>query len=316
MNSDKLIAALYESIGETCISEPDIAHIEVHGNDVLGVHQVPGLEVECESLTDGVLATMTVRSCHRIDRPVRLCFGLLDETGKQNIDMKIRIEDGARVTVLASGTFPNAVDVIHAMDTQISVGKEAECIYLERRLHGSEGGLSVIPRARIHLDENAVLRTDFELVKGRVGRVKIEYEAECLSRSVLDMAVRISGRGDDEIKICEKAHLKGEAAHGVLRTSVAVTDRAVADIKNTLIASAPLARGHVACREIVRRKAIASAVPIVEVQHPRARVTHEASIGSVDAKQLESLMGRGLTEEEATGQIIEGLLSPDHADGS
>jgi Fe-S cluster assembly scaffold protein SufB len=38
----------------------------------------------------------------------------------------------------------------------------------------------------------------------------------------------------------------------------------------------------------------------------------EASIGSVDSKHLETLMARGLTEDEATGLIIEGLLSPSY----
>jgi hypothetical protein len=96
----------------------------------------------------------------------------------------------------------------------------------------------------------------------------------------------------------------------VLRTNIAVREEARAEIKNTLIASAPFARGHVDCKEIVQDRAIATAIPIVEVHHPKAHVTHEASIGSVDSKQLETLMSRGLSEDDATHLIIEGLLSP------
>jgi hypothetical protein len=76
------------------------------------------------------------------------------------------------------------------------------------------------------------------------------------------------------------------------------------------VASAPLARGHVDCKEIVQGEAIANAIPIVEVRHPKAHVTHEAAIGSVDSKQLETLMSRGLSEDEATDLVIEGLLKP------
>ena len=50
-------------------------------------------------------------------------------------------------------------------------------------------------------------------------------------------------------------------------------------------------------------------VPVVDVQHPKAHVTHEAAIGSVDTKQLETLMSRGLTEDEAVELIIQGLLT-------
>jgi Fe-S cluster assembly scaffold protein SufB len=47
----------------------------------------------------------------------------------------------------------------------------------------------------------------------------------------------------------------------------------------------------------------------VEVLHPKAHVTHEAAIGSVDNKQLETLMSRGLSEDDAVDVIINGLLS-------
>jgi Fe-S cluster assembly scaffold protein SufB len=37
-------------------------------------------------------------------------------------------------------------------------------------------------------------------------------------------------------------------------------------------------------------------------------VTHEAAVGSVDSKQLETPLARGLSEDEAVDLIIQGLL--------
>jgi Fe-S cluster assembly scaffold protein SufB len=310
MKSDKLITALYESIGEACVTDPGVAHVEIHGNEVLGLHLVPGLEVDADEMADGIRATLTVKENRKIEQPVRICFGLLEDSGTQKIDMQIRLEDQSRVAILASCTFPNAVDVLHTMDAGIEIGKGAEYIYLERHVHGPEGGVTVIPRAKVTLSEGARFHTDFELLKGRVGNIDIDYEAQCGPDSILDMAARISGRVDDRIRIHEKAHLNGERSHGVLRTNIAVRDSARAEIKNTVVASAAFARGHVDCKEIVQNSAVANAIPIVEVQHPKAHVTHEASIGSVDSKQLETLMCRGLTEDDATDLIIDGLLSP------
>jgi Fe-S cluster assembly scaffold protein SufB len=62
------------------------------------------------------------------------------------------------------------------------------------------------------------------------------------------------------------------------------------------------------CKEIIKDQGRASAVPVVEVAHPRAHITHEAAIGSVDSKQLETLMSRGLDEDQASELIIAGLL--------
>ncbi|MBS3734681.1 MAG: SufD family Fe-S cluster assembly protein, partial [Phycisphaerae bacterium] len=82
-----------------------------------------------------------------------------------------------------------------------------------------------------------------------------------------------------------------------------------ADVYNKLTATAAGARGHVDCKEIITDRGIANAVPIVEVSHPKAHVTHEAALGSVDSKQLQTLMARGLTEDAASDLIIAGLLS-------
>ncbi len=48
---------------------------------------------------------------------------------------------------------------------------------------------------------------------------------------------------------------------------------------------------------------------MVRVRDDRAYVTHEAAIGTVDKKELETLMARGLDEERAVDVIIRGMLA-------
>ena len=62
------------------------------------------------------------------------------------------------------------------------------------------------------------------------------------------------------------------------------------------------------CLEIVRDRAVARAEPIVEVSHPLAKVTHEAAVGTVDQRQLETLMAHGLSPDEAVEVIVTGML--------
>ncbi len=287
----------------------DVAHVEVHGNEVVGLHLVPGLEVEADPTSDGVEVHLRLREGVQLANPVHLCFGLLPSEGVQHIDMHIDIEANSSASVQAHCTFPNALNVRHTTDAVINVGQGARYEYLERHLHGAEGGVIVVPKTHINLAEDAHFKTEFELIKGQAGVIDFDYDAECAARSTLEMITRIIGRGDDTITIREGARLNGEAARAVLNSYLALRDDARAEVYNTLTAAAPYARGHVDCREIVQGRAIAKAVPIVEVNHPLAHVTHEAAIGSVDSKQLQTLMSRGLSEEDATDLIIEGLLS-------
>ena len=60
--------------------------------------------------------------------------------------------------------------------------------------------------------------------------------------------------------------------------------------------------------EIVKDNAVATAIPIVRVTNSLAKVTHEAAIGSVDKRQLETLMAHGLTSGEAVEVIVKGIL--------
>ncbi len=142
-----------------------------------------------------------------------------------------------------------------------------------------------------------------------MGGIDLDYVTDCAAHSVLEMLARVGGRGDDRITIRETCHLNGEYARAVLQSNIALRENASAEVFNTITASANGARGHVDCKEIVQGNGLAKAVPIVEVNHPGAHVTHEAAIGSVDSKQLETLLSRGLSEDDAVDLIIEGLLS-------
>jgi len=311
VTDSSLLEQMYASIGVNPHDlglQLDVARIEVHANRVLGVHLVPGLTVDARQLADGIEAKIRVAPSAQIEKPVQVCFGMIPDHGVQRIVLEICIAENARAGIVAHCTFPNARDIRHEMDAVLNVGRGAEYAYFERHVHGADGGVRVIPKSKVHVAEGGRYQTDFELIKGRVGRIEIDVEAIVAAHGVADIAARISGSGNDAVEIRETAHLVGEYARGVLTTSIALRDRAEAAVYNTLVANAAYARGHVDCKEIVQGQAVAKAVPIVEVNHPKAHVTHEAAIGSVDSKQLETLMARGLNEDEAVDLIVQGLL--------
>jgi Fe-S cluster assembly scaffold protein SufB len=302
--------ALLASLGDfgAHIQGDDVAHLEVNGNEVVGSHLVPGLDVDVEQIDDGIEAHIHLQRGVHIANPVHLCFGMLPTEGLQHIIMKVDVEEDSFASVQAHCTFPNAIHITHKMDAEISIAPGGTYEYFERHLHGAGGGVIVVPKTRVNIGEGGRFKTEFELIKGQAGVIDFDYEVNCGAFSTLDMIARIFGRGDDRITINEVGHLNGEGARAVLRTAIALKDEAVAEVFNTLTASAAGARGHVDCKEIVQGNARAKAVPVVEVNHPLAHVTHEAAIGSVDSKQLQTLMSRGLGEEAATDLIIGGLL--------
>ncbi len=285
------------------------ASLIINKDKIISKNTVPGLIVDAEEIKDGVKIDITLKNNVTIDMPVHLCFGVTDKKAIQKIKLNLKIGQNSSMSVYSHCVFPFAEDVTHAMDGIIKVGPNSKYSYLERHIHSEEGGIKVIPKAIVTLEENARYKSEFELMRGRVGRIDMDYEVFCKSFSIMDMSVKINGRGNDIINIKESGSLIGESAKGALTSRIAVRDNASANIYNKLIATADYARGHVDCKEIVMDNATANAVPIVEVKNPKAHITHEASIGSVDSKELQTLMSRGLDEEQAVELIIEGLLS-------
>ncbi|RLF33028.1 MAG: SufBD protein [Thermoplasmata archaeon] len=294
---------------DEALRDPDTAHLVIERNRVVSSHWVQGLEVKTEEIENGVEVSVRVREGTVITKPVHFCFGVTHKRALQRIVMHVHVERGAKIAVLSHCMFPKAEDITHVMEADITLDEGASYVYREKHIHSPDGGIEVYPRATITLGKRARFATEFELIQGRVGKIDIDYAVTCGEESTMEMMTKISGRGDDDIKIRETGYLVGERARGVLTSRVAVREHATAEVYSKLVATAPYARGHVDCHEIVQDQGVATAVPVVEVKHPKAHVTHEAAIGSVDTKQLETLMARGLSEEEAVEFIIQGLLS-------
>ncbi|MFW5774643.1 MAG: SufB/SufD family protein [Chitinivibrionales bacterium] len=291
----------------------DVAHVLIHGSEVIGLHAVPGLRVDARERSDGVETVIRVDKGAVIEKTVQFCFGVLPQKGTQHIIMDLDVGEEASLSVRSHCVFPNAVDVKHIMDAKVHIGAGAQYRYEEHHVHSVQGGITVIPKASVKLDRCGHFSSEFILLRGRVGVIDLDYDAVCDPHSVLEMNARINATADDHVSIREAALLHHDA-RGVLTSKIAVRDDSRAEIINQLIADGPGARGHVDCKEIIQDRAVARAEPIVEVRDPHAHVTHEAAIGSVDDKQLETLMSRGLTEDQAVDIIIGGMLgSEDYA---
>lgn len=290
------------------LSMPDVAHLLVHGNRVLSSRPVPGLDIQVKEYDTGVQVKLVILKGHRIEHPVHLCFGILPEEGIQEIDSVIIAEEGASVELMAHCTFPNATRVRHLMNAEMEIQRNAAITYNETHYHGPHGGVEVVPKARVNIESGGRLTTGFTLTEGRVGRLEMDYDVVVGEGATAEMAVKVYGRGDDDILIRECTVLAGKEARSIIKSRVAVRDRARSTVESITEGTAPYSRGHVDCVEIVQDDAAATAIPRVSVVDRRAKVTHEAAIGSVDKKQVETLMARGLDESEAVDVIVMGLL--------
>jgi len=286
-----------------------MARLVIHENRVLDKGAVEGIKIETRETETGVDVNLTVEEGAKIPHPVHLCFGILPQEGLQEIIMKVKARDNSEVSVVAHCIFPNAFKVIHKMDADIEIGKNAKFDYRETHYHGDYGDIEVIPKAKVKVGKDGVYQSSMTISQGHVGKLDYDFEVFCQEEAVAELVVKAYGKGVDDIKVWEKIHLDGAGARGLAKSRLVLSDKTRAEVKGETYGNAPYARGHVDCIELVNgTEAVATAIPIVSVTNDKAKVTHEAAIGSIDKKQVETLMARGLDESEAVDVIVKGIL--------
>lgn len=305
----RVSGALQEMGADSAVlASNDIAHLVASGKNLLSLRQIPGVSIQAQADAEAIYVRLNLERERKITNPVHLCVGVLEKSGTQRIKIDLRAAERSSATLMAHCFFPFAVDVEHSMDAFIDLATRAELRYLEAHYHGQQGGIKVLPTARVRVGPHARFFSDFSLITGRVGLLGIKYNVEAEDDAIAELTSRVFGHATDEINIEEEVVLSGRSSRGLVKIRVALEDRARAMVTGMTAGNAEGARGHVDCLEIVKDQAVARAVPIVSVTHPLAKVTHEAAIGSIDKKQLETLMAHGVSPEKAVDIIVRGIL--------
>jgi Fe-S cluster assembly scaffold protein SufB len=69
-------------------------------------------------------------------------------------------------------------------------------------------------------------------------------------------------------------------------------------------------KAHLECHGLIMHESGSIiAVPELEGHHPEVDMSHEAAVGKIAQEEIEYLMARGLSEEEATSTIVRGFLN-------
>lgn len=305
------IAQAYEASGGDAsqLFDKQFAGLVVSHNRILFSNSIPGVRIEGAETPTGARAKITVEPGTVVKNPVHLCFGVIPKEGLQEIISEFEIGEGAKVTFLAHCSFPNAVKVKHVMDAKIHVGRHAEMTYSETHYHGEDGGVEVLPVARVIVEEGGVFKNQFKLIKGAAGEVRLQYEADLKENAVGELDARIYGKKHDKVVVKESLYLNGVNARGLAKSRIVASDHCESEVIGEAVGNAANARGHLDCVEIIKGKdARASAIPRLLVVDDRAKLTHEAAIGSVDKKQVETLMAHGLTEDQSVDVVVKGML--------
>ncbi len=306
------LARAYERAGGDVSKFLDkrIASVIISGDRVIGLNGVEGVVLKPSKIESGVQVDMEIGAGVVLEHPVHVCTGFLEKKGYQRVIFNITLRRNAKAIFTAHCVFPWAEEFTHDALMNVRLEEGAWMEYHDEHMHSETGSINLITRSIADVGMGAFFRNTFTLVKTRVGKLKVFMEASLKEKAIAELFTKVKATKDDDVEVRETIKLDGEGARGLAKTNAVALDRAKVSVVNEMYGNSPNTRGHVECVEIAKGDGVeVSALPILIVKNDLSELTHEASIGRVNVKQLQTLMAKGLTEEEATELIIKGILT-------
>lgn len=243
-----------------------------------------------------------------VEFPLQACFFVETQMYAQLPRILIIAEPYSKVHLISGCvTEPACQAGLHGCITEIYVGKGAEVTYT--MIHNFRPAFHIRPRIGAIVDEGATYIENFIII------------GPCMSDQAYPTAI-LKGKGARAVIRCIVLGLEASdidvgsclifsapETRGELITRVVATEESTVKMRGTLKAYAEDVKGHLECRGLLLSPmARAWAYPQLRSTSSEAELTHEAAIGKIAEEVLCYLMGRGMTQGEATSMIARGFL--------
>lgn len=239
--------------------------------------------------------------------PVQTCLMLDSKKAAQTVHNIIIVEEGASLDIITGCTSRRGVEEgLHLGISEMYVKKGATLNFT--MIHNWAEQIGVRPRTVINVEEGGTYVSNYICLKP-VRSVQtyptVRLEGKGAVTRLNTIAIAHPG---SELDLGSRAvfNAPGTKAELISRT-ITIGGRIVA--RGEMIANEKEAKGHLECKGLVLTgKGSQLAIPILEANVDDVELTHEAAVGKIAKDQVEYLMARGLTEEEAVGMIVRGFL--------
>ena len=244
----------------------------------------------------------------RVTTPIQACLYMKHDNTAQNVHNVIIAEEGSELNIITGcATAPSLQSGIHIGISEFYVKRGAKLTFT--MIHDWAEEVMVRPRSGIVVEEDGLFLSNYVSLKpvrslqmypttrligpGAVARFHSILLAP--PGCELDTGARV---------VLEASNTRAEI---ISRT---ITTGGVIKARGHLIGLKPNVKAHLECHGLILAdEGIIHAIPELEAHRSGAEMSHEAAVGKIAEEEIEYLMARGLSEEEATATIVRGFLN-------
>jgi len=245
----------------------------------------------------------------KITEPVQSCLLMKTPRIQQNVHNLIIVEENAELHLITGCATPKELErAIHLGISEFYLHKNAKLTFT--MIHRWSEATEVRPRSAVLLQEGAHYISNY-VVLSSVHSLQ-SYPTVTLQGkdAKADLYSVVYGQGKSQIDIGGRLILNGPGTQGQVISRTVARDHSQVIARGELIGRHTDSRAHLACDGLLLSPtAQIKAIPELRAETTGTALSHEATVGKVEAEQLNYLMSRGLTEKEATDLIVRGFVT-------
>jgi uncharacterized protein len=258
------------------------------------------------SHNDPVGSFILVKEGAKIKLPAQSCFLLKAQRSEQLLHNIIILEPGSELHLISGCTAASYATLgKHIAVTEIYVREDATLTYT--MVHDWAPEVEVRPRTGIVVEQGGTYLSNY-IALTKVKHVDTNPLAVVEAGGTARLNSILYAKEGSFFDVGGRIILNGRGANGEILSRVVAAKSSV--ISRGLIEGGNVdTKGHMECNGIMLDdQAVISAVPELKATHPDTELSHEAAVGKIAGEQLNYLMTRGLSEDEARALIIRGFL--------
>lgn len=239
--------------------------------------------------------------------PLQACLFINDNNVIQNVHNVIIAEEGSDLQVITGCVTANDVKRgLHIGVSEIYVEKGARLTFT--MIHNWAEDVFVRPRTAILVEEGGVFLSNYVCLRA-VKNLQMYPKAILAGKNSLARFNSILfAHPGSHLDVGSKVILKREGSKAeIIARAISAGGEIIA--RGYLKGEAKGIKAHLECRGLMLTdKGLIHAIPELEGNVKQVDMSHEAAIGKIAQDEIEYLMSRGLTQNEAQTAIIRGFL--------
>ncbi|MEM2927181.1 MAG: SufD family Fe-S cluster assembly protein [Candidatus Bathyarchaeia archaeon] len=243
----------------------------------------------------------------KILRPVQACLFLAEESVAQAVHNIIIVEPGAELHVVTGCLVAPALKSgLHIGVSEFYVKRGGRLSFT--MIHNWGEGVAVRPRTATIVEDGGTFLSNYiclRPVKSLQMYPTTYLRGEGSIALYNNLLLAMPG---SSIDVGGRVFLEASGSRAEVRTR-AITKGGDIWTRGHLIGMAPGVRAHLECQGLILSPSgLIKAIPELEGRVPDVQLSHEASIGKIAKEEIEYLMTRGLSYEEAKAIIVRGFM--------